>query len=241
MARIIKAPNVKEERPYRVVERSKVLMHADDEAAAIIESATQQEHEILSAAADQAEGIINDATQEAGEIIAQAQTEADEVKSQAFDQGYQEGLNQGLVKAKQQVAGLLEELKNMIALGQKMLEEAFLAQEEDIRLVICDVAGRVIQQKIEIDDEIVVRNAKECIHMAADRMSVRVLVHPDDQAKIQEWAPEFTRMFDDIDKITVETDPRVSPGGVIVESGAGGIDGRIDKQKEILTKTLLNP
>jgi len=241
VGRIIKAPNVNDESAFRVVERGKVLMHADEEAAEIIGRATGEEHQILSGAADQAEGIINDATEEAGEIISQAQTEADAVKDQAFDQGHEEGLHQGLTEAREQASGLLKDLENMIAQGQQMLEDAFTAQEADIRQLICDVASRVIQKKVELDDEIVVRNAKECIHDAADRMNVRVLVHPDDQAIIEEWAPEFTRMFDEIDKITVETDPRVSRGGVIVETGAGGIDGRIDKQTEILSDTLLNP
>lgn len=241
MTRIIKAPNVKQERPYRIVEREVVLRHVDDEAAEILARTREQEEEILRSAAEQADMIVADAEQQKQEIFAQAQADADEAKEQARKEGHQQGLNQGLQEAKQQVSVIVKELKQLIAQGQSILQGMIRDQESEIRQLVVEIAGRVIQQKIEIDDEIVVRVAEECIRLAADRQHVRVLVHPDDQKKVEEWAPEFTRIFDDIEKITLETDTRVQRGGIIIESGAGGVDGRIDKQVEILNDAILNP
>ncbi len=240
MARIIKAPNVKQEKPYRIVETEKVLRHADDDAADIIAKAHSQEEEILKSAVEQADGIIADAEGQIVEMHSQAQAEAEVIKEQAKQQGHQEGLVQATKDAKQQVSGVVQELKNMIAQGQSILEGMILDQEEDIRKLTVEIVGRVIQQKIETDDEVVVRVAQECIRQAADRQKLRILVHPDNQQKIEEWAPEFSRMFDDIEKLSIEADPRVQPGGVIIESGAGGVDGRIDKQVEILNDVVTN-
>ena len=241
MARIIKAPNVHQDRPYRIVERDKVLRHVDDEAAEILEGAHNQEEAILRDAAEQADGIIADAEQQVQEVMNQAQADADAVREQAKQEGFQQGQTQGLADAQKQVSGVVNDLKKMIAQGQSILQGMIQDQEEEIRKLVAEIVGRVIQLKIEADDEIVVRVAKECIRQAADRQNVRVLVHPDDKAKVEEWAPEFSRMFDDIERITIDADPRVQKGGVIVESGAGGIDGRIDKQVEILNNTVLNP
>ncbi len=223
------------------MEREKVLRHADEEAAAILEQAQNQEEEILRSASQQAELMIADGEQQVDEMRKQAQAEAEAVKEQAKQAGHKEGLSQGLNEARQQVSGIAKEFKQLIAQGQKILQEMIQNQEREIRTLVVDIAGRVIQQKIAVDDEIVVRVAQECIRQAADRQTLRVLVHPDDQKKIEEWAPEFSRLFDDVEKITISADPRVKRGGVLIESGAGGIDGRIDKQTEILDNIILNP
>ncbi|MGC9328153.1 MAG: hypothetical protein ACP5I1_11005, partial [Candidatus Hinthialibacter sp.] len=72
MARIIKAPNVKQERSYHVVERDKVLRRADEEAALILEKAHAQEEEILRAASQQSDMILSEAEKQAAEIRTQA-------------------------------------------------------------------------------------------------------------------------------------------------------------------------
>ena len=77
--------------------------------------------------------------------------------------------------------------------------------------------------------------------MASDRQTLRVLIHPDDREKMEEWAPEFSQLFDDVEKVILECDSRVKQGGVIIETGTGSIDGRIDKQLEVLKEQVVNP
>ncbi|MFB3789030.1 MAG: FliH/SctL family protein [bacterium] len=240
MARIIKAPQVNPERPYRVVEPEKVMRHADDEAAEILQAARDQEAQILEEAERQAEGIIAEALQQAEDLLAQARRETETLKDQARKQGYQEGQNQAQTEGRNQISGLVRDFRQMMEEGQRILESLFRDQEPEIRELVSEIAGRVVQRIIAADDEVVVRVARECIHKAAGRKTIRVLVHPDDQKKVEEWAPEFLRVFDDIEKISIDTDPRVRKGGVIIESGTGGVDGRIDKQMEILDDALLN-
>jgi len=241
MARIIKAPNIRNERDYPVVEREKVIRMAEDEADEIRSEAQREYDNLIQAAEMQAQEIKAAAEQEMESLRAQAQAEAQEAKEQSRQQGYEEGLKQGQAEARKQVQDIIKDFKGKMTEAQQILEGMFVEQEQEIRALVSHIVGRVIQEKLEADDEIVVRVAKECIRMAADRKTLRILVHPNDQQKIEEWAPEFTRLFDDSEKISIEVDSRVGQGGVIVESGAGGIDGRIEKQIEILDHTLQNP
>jgi len=241
MARIIKAPNVQDAKPYPIVERDKVLRHANEEAADIIAAAQQQEEAILLSASQQGDDIVAAANQEAEKIIADAHAEGEQIKEAAREEGAALGLQQGLDEAREQAASILQEMADMMAEGQRILEGKFEEQERGIRQLAAEIVSRVVQEKIESDDEVVVRVARECIRMAADRQSIRVLVHPDDKAKIEEWVPQFTQLFDDMEKISIASDPRVGRGGVIIESGTGGVDGRIEKQVEILNDALINP
>jgi len=241
VARIIKAPQVNPERPYRIVDPEKVLRHADDEAAEILQTARDQEVRILEEAEREAEQILAEARRQAEDLLAQARREAETLKEQVRKQGHQEGQAQAQAEGRQQMAALVKEFRHMMEEGRRILEGQFRDQEMEIRELVSEIAGRVVQRIIAADDEVVVRVARECIHKAAGRKTIRVLVHPSDQKKVEEWAPEFLRIFDDIEKISIDTDPRVQKGGVIIESGTGGVDGRIEKQMEILDDALLNP
>ena len=241
MTRVIKAPNIQDQKTYNVVEREKVIRHAEEIAAEIVQNAQIQEEEILHAATEQADQIVTGTQQEAEEILAQAQQQAEETREEGRQEGFQKGVQQGLEQARQQARDLLNTLQTMIAEGRSILEEMFRDQEPEIRNLVCEMVSRIVYQQVEEDNELVVRVTRESLNYAADRQSLRILVHPDDKAKIEEWVPEMMRLFDDIEKISIEVDPRVTRGGVIIESGTGGVDGRIDKQMDILNQTLLNP
>lgn len=240
MGRVIKAPNIRDERPYPVVEREKVIRHIEDEIAEMRQGAYDECERVQQDAQQDAQAILAQAQQQKKEIIDQAKLEGEMLKETARQEGFAQGQEQGLEDARKQVAVVLQELRDLMAEGQRLLEDMYIGQEPEIRQLVGEIVGRVIQEKIQTDDEIVVRVAKECLRKAADRKTLRILIHPDDQKKIESWSPEFTRLFDDISQIVVETDPRVSRGGVMIETNAGGIDGRLDKQLNILNDTLLN-
>lgn len=241
MARIIKAPNVKLDRGFNVVEREKVLMRAEDEAAALLQAIHEEAEAIRQQASADAEALQAAVQEETEAMRQQAQQEAEAIKEQAKAEGHREGVAQGEEEARIQAAGILKEMRGMMAEGQKLLEAMFRDQEQEIRQLVCDIASRVLQAKIEIDDEAVTRIARECIHQAADRKKLRILVHPDDQAKIEAWAPHFIQTFDDIETVSIDVDARVGRGGVMIETSSGGVDGRVEKQKEIIDDALLNP
>ncbi|MDX9753116.1 MAG: FliH/SctL family protein [bacterium] len=238
MARIIKAPNIQIEKPYRVVEREKVIRHAEEDAMDILISAQSEAEQIIEAAQREVQHLIEQAKQEANQVIQTATAEANQIKEDAAQKGMIEGKAKGEEQARKTIAGLVQDLKTMTVEGQKILEGLFANQEQEIKSLVREIVARVIQAKIEEDDEIVVRITKKCIGLAADRQSIRILIHPEDKTKIEAWAPEFTRLYDDIEKVRIEIDPRVQRGGVMIESGTGGIDGRIDKQLEIFNESI---
>lgn len=241
MARIIKAPNIQTDRPLNLTDREKYLRHVEDEAALIINNAYEERSQLMESAEQEIADLTAQAQQEAETILEQARAEAEQIKSAARQQAHNQGLTEGQEEARRQVANVLKDLRNLIVEGQRLLEALYVDQEPEIRKIVCEIVNLIIQEKIQEDDTIVVRVAQACIRKVADRQNLRVLIHPEDKQKIEEWSEEFMRLFDDIEKIHVETDPRVKRGGVMIESGSGGVDGRIDKQCEIMTDTIINP
>lgn len=241
MARIIKAPNVLNERPYQVVERHKFLKHVEDEAAEILGNAQEQEQMILQTAAEEAESIIQNAEAQAAEILQRVQDETAQSREEGKQEGFNEGYQAGIDAAKQEASELIQTLQSLLQEGQAVLENKFAEEEIEIRRLVCDIVGRIVKKEINTDDETVVRITTECIRMASERQNLEVLVHPEDRALIEQWVPEFVRRFDDVDKINIHEDPRVSKGGVIIETRMGNIDGRIETQLKNYEDNVMNP
>jgi flagellar assembly protein FliH len=241
MARIIKAPNVIEDRAYTVVERHKVLKFVEDEAAEIIANAQDQEQMILQSAAEQAEEIIQNAEADAEVIRQTALDETSQTREEGKQEGYNAGYQEGIETAKKEASELVNTLNALLQEGQSTLENKFMDEEAEIRRMVCDIVGRIVKKEINIDDQTVVRVTLECIRMASDRQNLLIMIHPEDKALIEKWVPDFSRRFDDIDKITVEEDPRVDKGGVIIETRIGVIDGRIETQAKNFEENVMNP
>lgn len=240
MGRIIKAPNVQNERNYNIVERDKVLRHAEDEAAELIEAVTQEANRIREEAEAEAEALRNAAQEEMEAHKAELEAENAAAREEAVAQGRQAGYDQGIQDAKKEAAECMQTFRSLMAEGQSMLEGMFRDQEPEIREIISIALSRILKEKIEADDEVVARVAMECIGQAAERKAIRILVNEEDKGTIEKWVPEFIQRFDDLDKVDVAVDSRVGRGGVIVESSSGGIDGRVDKQLEQLQETIEN-
>lgn len=241
MARIIKAPHVVQDRAYSVVERHKVLKHVEDEANEILTNAQDQEQLMLQSAAEQADEIVQAAEAQAEEIRQNVLDETAQTREEGKQEGYNAGYQEGLEAAKQEASGLIGTLQSMLQEGQSVLENKFAEEELEVRRMVCDIVGRIVKKEINTDDQTVVRVTTECIRMASDRQNLLILVHADDKAVIEQWVPDFSRLFDDIDKITVEDDPRVSKGGVMIETRIGVIDGRIETQENNFEENVLNP
>ncbi len=240
MGRVIKAPNIQLERDYNIVERDKVLRHAEDEAAELIDTVRAEADRIREEALEEAEALRNAAQQELEDMKAQIEEENAAVREQAREQGQQEGKSQGLQEAQKQIAGLVQDMKAIMIEGQQILEGMFRDQEPEIRSVICDALSRIILKKIQDDDDVVVRITRECVQQTADRKSIRILVNEADKAAVEEWAPGLMKEFDDLEKVDIAVDPRVGKGGVMIESPSGGVDGRIETQSGVITDTIEN-
>lgn len=241
MARIIKAPQVVQDRAYSVVERQKVLKHIEDEANEILTNAQEQEQLILQSAAEQAEEIVQAAEAQAEEIRQNVLDETAQTREEGKQEGYNSGYQEGLEAAKQEASSLIGTLQSLLQEGQTVLENKFAEEEMEVRRMVCDIVSRIVKKEINTDDQTVVRVTSECIRMASDRQNLLIMVHPDDKALIEQWVPDFSRRFDDIDKITVEEDPRVSKGGVMIETRMGVIDGRIETQENNFEENIMNP
>lgn len=160
------------------------------------------------------------------------------VERAAYDRGYQEGLvagrEQGLSEGRQ--AAEAELARASAALSTAMAEVAaerrrVLADVQDgaLRLALT-LARKIVHTELAASGEAAARAVEAAVRHAQDATVLRVRVHPDDKARIEQVRPEAVA--------ELIPDPALSPGGCLVETDCGEIDATVETQWQALSAAL---
>ncbi len=100
------------------------------------------------------------------------------------------------------------------------------------------VAQKVIYDKIEIDDTFILDIVNNAIRSSGNDDELLIQVNPDDKKILEKHLPAIKKDYFD-KKIKLEEHADIDKGSCIIATESGDIDARIDKQLEILQKSLI--
>ncbi|HVP37078.1 MAG TPA: FliH/SctL family protein, partial [Terriglobales bacterium] len=101
-----------------------------------------------------------------------------------------------------------------------------------------EIASKIIQQKIEKDEKVILRNLKHALKHLLDKGKIIVRLNPADLEIIGKQSKEL-KTAEGLKELILEEDSNVTRGGCLIHSDLGHIDARIETQLEIIGKTLL--
>jgi len=162
-----------------------------------------------------------------------------EVREAAFEEGKLAGKEECEAKFKAEVDELRGRLAHTIASldesRQLFLNKVDTIEEELIETAL-DLAKQVVVKEIDNNSkEVALRLAKLLLTEVKDASKVTLKVNPNDYTYVKE-------SLENGPKVEVSADPAVGPGGVIVISDIGNIDGdimhRFERIKEAVFGTL---
>lgn len=155
----------------------------------------------------------------------------EEVRSQAYREGFASGVEDGqreFAVQGEQMAALLESLG---ALRSELLSEV----EDDVVAIVFQavtaIIGNVLAERVGVFEVV-----RQVIGQVRDRENLIVRVSNKDFALIKDaYAPDNCIG----QRVEVLAEPRILPGGCLVESSAGTLDGRLEVQLHSLRELLL--
>ncbi len=183
--------------------------------------------------------VPSDGRETAQEIVEKATAKAEAIKKQSasieaeayksgFDQGEKDGFEMGTKKLEKVLDRISQVLKGMVDYQQEFIG----LHEKQILGLICSIAEKVVHGKANIDCSVVRETILEAFKLAADRSEVTVKVSPDDIEHVKDLRPEFFERIKGLKSITMESDPTISPGGCVLETGFGHVDASLESQLE---------
>ncbi len=198
---------------------------------------------VLAEARERAAALTAEAEREWGERLAMLQEEA---RRTGFEQGRKEGHEQLTRESRAQaLADAQAEISQLIAALRAGLtsfeagKRSFLAQAETgIITLALAIAQRVCKTTAGRTSDVVVENARALLELVRHQRDVTLTIHPSDHETLQAVVDEFVAGFERLEHIELHADERVEPGGCVVRTLDGEIDGTIETQLQRIADAI---
>lgn len=163
------------------------------------------------------------------ELVANAQQEAQQIRQEAAQAGYEEGLRQA--------EPLMHQLHEAIEALYTAKAKALAAASYDIAPIVMDVVSHILKTEAACDETLVLHMIKATIQtLDKDKKRFIIKVNPQEvefvQAQFEQRPPVKGT---DVDWY-VEPDENVDLGSCMIETEAGMVDARFSTQLGVLSK-----
>ena len=207
----------------------------------IIEETDAKAQKIINGAESKSNVIVQTANSEAVRIVEQARKEAQDsyetIKQQAYQEGFEQGQKDGLLKFQEDARNALKSLETLSSSSFDMKKNIIDSATLDIVELITAIADKVCH--IKFDTDILEKITIDAIKQLNDKENITIIVNPELVENINSLVPNFKEEFPKIQTIKILEDNSVSPDGVIVETLNTRLDSRVSTQiSEIAQKML---
>lgn len=160
----------------------------------------------------------------------------------AIEAGRAEGYAAGAAAAQAELASAIAAMQQAAAELQARRDQWVADLEPAAVQLILAGAEQVVGVALEINPDLIEPTVRVALRRLVDRDSVMVLVNPDDYQRVQEMATDAANALGGIERLDVQTEARVSPGGVMVQTAEGDVDATIETRlarfEEVLRDAL---
>lgn len=192
---------------------------------------------LVDMASADAQALISQAQQHAHELVSGARAHAAQIEEEHRSAGYERGVADGRNAAQLDMEDMLSTMRGLIEMAlverHKIVEGA---QAEIVRLATV-IAERIVHQRVEADDQVVIEMTRAAIARLVNRETVTVRVNPADIETMRENRERIMSM-NDVDHLRLIEDQRVDRGGVVLETESGTIDSKISTQLREVRRLL---
>lgn len=167
----------------------------------------------------------------------EATTEA--ARSDGYERGFAEGIEQANMLAKQEWEQKLFEANSILASAYTMREQIIQEAEPFLVELSCAVAEKVIGQQLEQAPEMVIELIKKSLARRREQGVITLCVAPGQLAFVQAAQEELNLAVDSQAELQILPDATVKDFGCVIRSAYGSIDARIDTQLSELKRELV--
>lgn len=164
-------------------------------------------------------------------LVSRAQEEAVQIKQNAYQEGYNLGLQQATTE--------IDNFKNVLGAFMGAEDKVFNLIAPNILELSMSIAQKVIKHEAKIDIQIVEDTVMDALKMLSKNEPKIVLrVNPIQVQYLKDTLPEKIKSLGMETKLSVLSDEAVAEGGCIIQTNNGMIDATIEAQLGIVQMAL---
>ncbi len=200
------------------------------------------EAEIISNAESLREEIIQNAQKEAEEIIQNAKIEAENIYSErynlAYDNGYNEGKEQGQNDAIDETKAMKEEAQEIIESAKIEKENIVNDLEPQIVNLIYTIVEDLVKVEMKYDTSLLLSLVKEGINNTTILEKITLKLSEEDYDFITEQKEDLEKLIDSSKELNIIKDFSLQNGDCIIETDFGYVNCSIDEKLKELKKNM---
>ena len=151
-------------------------------------------------------------------ILEEARQEAEAKVQEAYKEGYQRGETAGRTAFEESIAQCASALE-AAAQEIQQAQVAFLdTLEPQVIELVRLIAAQVLAREVQEDGEMVLSMVRRALKKLASQQVLRVRVHPADLEALRTHKVTLLEEFDGIERLSIDADESVPPGGCQVDS-----------------------
>jgi flagellar assembly protein FliH len=159
-------------------------------------------------------------------------------KKEAYTRGFAEGDKAGTAKGMDEARNVAARFNQLVSQIQAQRTEILREAESEVVGLATAIARRVIGVRAELNDDLVLDAVRKAAKLLLDRSQLTVKVAPEQHDFLKHRLDDLYAIDDRIQRITVEEDRRVRPGGCILETDSGNVDARIESELLNIEKAI---
>ncbi|MEG6520907.1 FliH/SctL family protein [Desulfotomaculum sp. 1211_IL3151] len=203
-----------------------------------VKEADLSPEELLATARKQAEEILDRAGQEAERLqrqtLAEAEKEAQQLKEQAKQTGWQEGITASEAEA----ARIRQQASDVLRQAKEIYEQTLERMEAEIVDLAVDMAERVVLTQLAVEPHTIMEIARECINFIKNKPLVNLYVNNADYHMVQEGKNELLQGLPGKVEMNILVDNDITPGGCRIETDQGTVDATLETRWQEVLKAL---
>jgi flagellar biosynthesis/type III secretory pathway protein FliH len=156
---------------------------------------------------------------------------------EAYQEGLTEGERRGREAASKELSPVVEELRAAARAMAEVRAQRLESAENELLEVATEIARRILHGELQQSHDVALRMARACIQEANDEGVLVLQVSPSDAALIRTHVPDLETDLADA-SIRIAVDPRISAGGVVLDTPTRSYEGRPQRLLDAAVRQL---
>lgn len=172
-------------------------------------------------------------------MLESARAEAENIRTKAYEEGYNKGLEDSQRELDEFRAGMADSVSAVLSTIEGQCSAIFDQWRDDLvgvtQLAVERATGVVLNEDRKKALEAVLG---QTVGILEDRRELSIRVNPEDEPVIADIMGLTQNKFPDIKVWRVKPDPTITPGGMMVESSSSLADGRVESRKAAIDQVI---
>jgi len=171
--------------------------------------------------------------EEAQGIIGEAKKRSQHIERQAYEEGFLQGQKDGQEVGERSLEQQIQQFQDLVNALAREKEELYRLREKELVELVLLISRKIVVRELKVQPEAIQEIVAAGFNLLADTENIKLHLNPKDHELLQQapqdaWPPE----------VEMVPDGTVSPGGFLMKTGTGEIDGTFKNRWAVVAQMV---